>query len=59
MRIVFFNLGTIEHRVLSWEVDGFKSLFEQDIILWGPVPDSQFVYNGKKIPILRILRNNY
>ncbi|MBE0679720.1 MAG: hypothetical protein IH592_13230 [Bacteroidales bacterium] len=54
MRILFFNLGTIEHRVLSWEVDGFKSLFEQDIILWGPVPDSQFVYNGKEIPILRI-----
>jgi tetratricopeptide (TPR) repeat protein len=54
MKILFFNLGTIEHRVLSWEVDGFKSLFEQDIILWGPVPDSQFVYNGKEIPILRI-----
>ena len=54
MRILFFNLGTIEHRVLSWEIDGFKSLFEQDIILWGPVPDSKFVYNGKEIPILRI-----
>ena len=56
MKILLFNLGTIEHRVLSWEVDGFKSLFDQDIILWGPVPDPCFVYNGKEIPILRYLR---
>lgn len=54
MKILLFNLGTIEHRVLSWEVDGFKSLFDQDIILWGPVPDPCFVYNGKEIPILRV-----
>lgn len=54
MKILLFNLGTIEHRVLSWEADGFKSLFDQDIILWGPVPDRQFVYDGKEIPILRV-----
>ncbi len=54
MKILLFNLGTIEHRVLSWEADGFKSLFDQDIILWGPVPDPHFVYNGKEIPILRV-----
>ncbi len=54
MRILLFNLGTIEHRVLSWEADGFKSLFDQDIILWGPVPDSHFNYHGKEIPIIRV-----
>ena len=54
MKILMFNLGTIKHRILSWEVDGFKSLFEQDIILWGPVPDKQFVYKGKEIPILQV-----
>ncbi len=54
MRILFFNLGTIEHRVLSWEIDGFKTLFEQDIILWGPIPESHFEYNGREIPLLRI-----
>ena len=54
MRILLFNLGTIEHRVLSWEVDGFRSLFDQDIILWGPVPDSHFNYHGKEIPIIRV-----
>jgi hypothetical protein len=54
MKILLFNLGTIEHRVLSWEADGFKSLFDQDIILWGPVPDPHFIYNGKEIPILRV-----
>ena len=54
MKILLFNLGTIEHRILSWEVEGFRSLFEQDIIIWGPVPDKQFIYRNKEIPILRI-----
>ena len=54
MKILLFNLGTVGHRILSWEVDGFKSIFEQDIVLWGPIPDKQFVYSGKEIPILRV-----
>ena len=54
MKILLFNLGTIEHRILNWEVDGFKSIFDQDIILWGPIPDKQFIYNEKEIPILNV-----
>lgn len=54
MKILLFNLGTIEHRIISWEVDGFRSIFEQDIILWGPIPDKKFIYNGKEIPILSV-----
>lgn len=52
MKILLFNLGTIEHRILIWDVEGFRSLLEQDIILWGPIPDESFVYRGKEIPIL-------
>jgi tetratricopeptide (TPR) repeat protein len=54
MKILLFNLGPIHHRILSWDLEGFKSLFEQDIILWGPVPDEKFIYENKEIPILRI-----
>ena len=54
MKILLFNLGTIEHRIIAWGADGFHSLFEQDVILWGPIPDKEFTYNGKNIPILRI-----
>ncbi len=53
MKILLFNLGTIEHRIIGWGIEGFKSLFEQDIILWGPVPDEKLVYENKEIPILR------
>jgi len=52
MKILLFNLGAIQNRIIAWDVDGFKSLFEQDTILWGPVPDSNFIYNGKEIPII-------
>ena len=54
MKILLFNLGTIEHRINSWGVEGFKSLFEQDVILWGPVPDKKFIFNDKEIPILSL-----
>ena len=54
MRILLFNLGTIEHRILAWGIEGFHSLFEQDVILWGPIPDEEFVFKGKEIPILKI-----
>ena len=52
MKILLFNLGTIEHRIIGWGIEGFKSLFEQDIILWGPIPDKILVYENKEIPIL-------
>lgn len=52
MKILLFNLGSIEHRIISWDVEGYKTLFEHDIILWGPIPDSEFSLNGKKIPII-------
>lgn len=54
MKILLFNLGPIEHRIIAWGIDGFKSFFEQDTILWGPIPDPKFVYNEKEIPILKI-----
>lgn len=54
MKILLFNLGTIEHRILAWGAEGFHSLFEQDVILWGPIPDKEFTYDDKNIPILRI-----
>lgn len=57
MRILLFNLGTIENRIFDWGIEGFKSLFEQDIILWGPIPDKNFVYNNKEIPILGIFES--
>src|ERR1035437_2433910 len=52
MKILLFNLGTIEHRIINWGTEGFQSLFEQDIILWGPIPDKKFIYKDKEIPIL-------
>ncbi len=54
MKILLFNLGPIQHRIIGWDIEGFKSLFDQDIILWGPIPDEKFIYNNKEIPILRI-----
>ena len=54
MKILLFNLGPIQHRINAWGIDGFKSFFEQDTILWGPIPDSDFSYQGKDIPILKV-----
>lgn len=54
MKILLFNLGTVEHRIVNWGVEGFQSLFEQDIILWGPIPDKKFIYKDKEIPIISI-----
>jgi hypothetical protein len=54
MNILLFNLGTIEDRIFEWEIEGFQTLFEQDIILWGPIPDKEFIYRNKKIPILNV-----
>jgi tetratricopeptide (TPR) repeat protein len=54
MRILLFNLGPVEHRIINWGIEGFKTLFQQDIILWGPVPDTKFIFENKEIPILRI-----
>jgi tetratricopeptide (TPR) repeat protein len=53
MKILLFNLGPIEDRIIAWGIEGFKSLFEQDIILWGPIPDTNFSYKGKEIPIVK------
>jgi len=52
MKILLFNLGSVEHRIVNWGVEGFRDLFEQDIILWGPIPDKKFTYRNKEIPIL-------
>ncbi len=54
MKILLFNLGSISSRINAWGIDGFQPIFEQDVILWGPVHDKEFIYNGKKIHILRI-----
>jgi hypothetical protein len=54
MRILLFNLGAIEFRITEWGLEGFSSLFEQDIILWGPIPDKEFTYNNKEIPLIRV-----
>jgi len=54
MRILLFNLGSIASRITSWDIDGFKSLLEQDVILWGPIPDERFLYGDREIPIIRI-----
>lgn len=52
MKILFFVLGSIENRILAWGIDGFQSLFEQDIILFGPIPNKKFEYKNKEIPII-------
>jgi tetratricopeptide (TPR) repeat protein len=57
MKILLFNLGTIEFRIMDWGVEGFKSLFEQDIILYGPIPNEKFKYGNKEIPILSIFES--
>ncbi len=54
MKILLFNLGPIEHRIIGWDIHGFKSLLNQDIILWGPIPNDNFFYENREIPILRI-----
>jgi tetratricopeptide (TPR) repeat protein len=57
MKILLFNLGTIEFRIMDWGIEGFKSLFEQDIILWGPIPNKKFIYRDKEIPILSVFES--
>jgi len=52
MKILLFNLGSISDRINAWGIEGFKSIFEQDVVLWGPIPDEIFMYNDKKIPII-------
>ena len=59
MKILLFNLGSIDHRILAWGVDGFHSIFKQDVILWGPIPDKEFAFKGKKIPILKICERDH
>jgi len=54
MKILYFNLGSIANRINSWETEGFKSIFQQDVVLWGPIPDEKFVYEGKEIPMIRL-----
>lgn len=54
MKILLFNLGPIGTRINAWGTEGFKSILEQDVILWGPIPDEFFYYQGKEIPIVRI-----
>ena len=54
MKILLFNLGPIEHRIIGWDIEGFKSLLNQDIILWGPIPNDKFIYESREIPILRV-----
>ena len=48
MKILLFNLGTIELRIIDWGIEGFKCLFEQDIILYGPIPNKKFAYKDKE-----------
>ncbi len=52
MKILLFNLGSVEHRIINWDVEGYKSLFENDVILWGPIPDKEFSIAGKNIQII-------
>ena len=54
MRILFFNLGSVKQRILAWQLEGFTYFFEHDIILWGPIPDQQFIYKTREIPILPV-----
>jgi tetratricopeptide (TPR) repeat protein len=54
MKILLFNLGSVEERIDAWGTEGFKSIFEQDVILWGPIPDHVFTYGNKEIPVLSI-----
>lgn len=56
MKILFFVLGSIENRINAWGIDGFKSILEQDIVFYGPIPEKKFVYNNKEIPIISILK---
>lgn len=55
MKILFFILGSIENRINAWGINGFKSILEQDIVFYGPIPENKFMYNGKEIPIISIL----
>ena len=54
MKILYFNLGSIANRINSWETEGFRSIFQQDVVLWGPIPDEKFIYEGKEIPLIRL-----
>jgi len=54
MKIFLFNLGTIEFRIHGWGIEGFNTLFAQDVILWGPIPDKNFMFREKEIPIISV-----
>lgn len=56
MKILLFNLGSIERRIIAWDAEGYKSIFEHDVVLWGPIPDEEFIFNGKNIPIISIFQ---
>ena len=52
MKILLFNLGSVEKRIIAFDIKGYASLFEHDIILWGPIPNSNFTFENKEIPII-------
>jgi hypothetical protein len=54
MKILFFNLGSLESRLNDWGIEGFNSIFTQDVILWGPIPEKTFSYNNRSIPIINL-----
>lgn len=54
MKILFFVLGSLENRITSLGIDSFLSLFKQDIIFYGPIPEDNFVFEEKEIPIIKI-----
>lgn len=54
MKIFLFNLGTIEFRIHGWGIEGFNTLFSQEVILWGPIPDRNFIFKEREIPIISL-----
>lgn len=51
-----FNLGSIQKRIIDWDIEGYRSIFEQDVVLWGPIPDERFIFENKEIPLVRIYK---
>jgi hypothetical protein len=54
MKILLFNLGSIEHRIIAWDIESYRPIFKHEVVIWGPVPDEKFSFDGKEIPIIRL-----
>jgi len=56
MKILYFLIGSIKNRIINWDLGGYSRLLAEDIVFWGPISEEYFLYNGKKIQIIKVYK---